>query len=73
MENCKPMNVPIFVGTLLSVEQCPTTLAEIEYIVSIPYASVVASLMYIMVCNRPYVAYEVGVLSQFMDNPGREH
>ena len=39
----------------------------------VPHASVVGSLMYVMVCTRPDIAHEVGVLSRFMSNPGKEH
>ena len=39
----------------------------------VPYASAVGSLMYAMVCTRPYIAYAVGVLSKFMSKPGKEH
>ncbi|GKC37860.1 retrovirus-related pol polyprotein from transposon TNT 1-94 [Tanacetum coccineum] len=33
----------------------------------------VGSVMYTMVCTRPYIAHAVGVVSRFMSNPGREH
>ncbi|XP_071741166.1 secreted RxLR effector protein 161-like [Rutidosis leptorrhynchoides] len=39
----------------------------------IPYTSVVGSIMYAMICSRPNIAYAVGVVSQFMPNPGKEH
>jgi hypothetical protein len=32
----------------------------------VPYASVVGSLMYAMVCTRPYIAHAVGVLSTYI-------
>ena len=39
----------------------------------VPYASVVGSLMYAMVCTRPDIAHVVGTVSRFLSNPGREH
>lgn len=39
----------------------------------VPYASVVGSLMYAMVCTRPDIAQVVEVLIQFMANPRRVH
>jgi hypothetical protein len=39
----------------------------------VPYASAVGSLMYAMVCTRPYIAHAVGVLSRYMSKPGKEH
>ena len=39
----------------------------------VPYASVVGSLMYAMVCTRPDIAHAVGVVSRYLNNPGKEH
>jgi hypothetical protein len=40
---------------------------------SVPYSSIVGSLMFTMVSTRPYISQVVGVVSQFMVNPGKEH
>lgn len=37
----------------------------------VPYASLVGSLIFALVCTRPDIAYSVGVLSRFMANPGK--
>jgi len=37
----------------------------------VPYASVVGSLMYVMVCIRPDIAHVVGTVSRFLSNPIR--
>ena len=60
------MKVPIPKGVKLSVEQFPTTEEEEEDMSRVPYASAVGSLIYAMVCTRPYIAHAVGVLSRFM-------
>jgi hypothetical protein len=39
----------------------------------VPYASVVGSLMYAMVCTRSDIAHAVGVLSRYMSKPEKEH
>ncbi|GJT96310.1 retrovirus-related pol polyprotein from transposon TNT 1-94 [Tanacetum coccineum] len=39
----------------------------------VPYASVVGSLMFAMICTRPDIAHAVGVVSRYMAKPGREH
>ncbi|MCI64206.1 GDSL esterase/lipase 1-like, partial [Trifolium medium] len=39
----------------------------------VPYASAVGSLMYDMVCTRPDIAHEVGVVSRFLFNPDKDH
>src|SRR4051812_3675682 len=40
---------------------------------SIPYANIVGSLMYVMVCTRPDIAYAVSLVSRYMANPGKAH
>lgn len=39
----------------------------------VPYSSAVGSLMYAMMCNRPYICYVVGLVSMYQSNPGKEH
>jgi hypothetical protein len=73
IKDCKSVKVPIPVREKLTVEQCPKTWEEIEYMKHVPYANVVGSLMYAMVCTRPYIAHAVGVLSRYMSTPGKTH
>ena len=40
---------------------------------NISYSSAVGSLMYAMVCTRPYISHVVGVVSRYMSNLGMEH
>ena len=39
----------------------------------VPYASVVGSLMYVMVYTRLDIRYAVGVVNLFMSTPNKEH
>ena len=39
----------------------------------VTYASTVGSLMYAMVCTRLDIAHVVGIVSRYMNNPGKEH
>jgi hypothetical protein len=71
MHDFKLVKVPIVFGTRLIVEQCPKTQEEIEYMACVPYASVVGSLMHVMVCTRPDISHAVGVLSRYMWTPGK--
>jgi hypothetical protein len=52
---------------------CPKTQEEIKYMSKVPYSLAVGSLMYAMVCTRPDIAHAVGVVSGYMNNPGKEH
>ena len=73
MQESKPVKVPIPVGVNLYIEQYPKTQEEEEDMSRVPYASVVGSLMYAMVCTRPDIAHAVGVLRKYMSKPGKEH
>jgi hypothetical protein len=39
----------------------------------VPYSSTVGILMYAMVSVRPYISHAVGVVSRYMNNPGKEN
>ena len=66
MQECKLVKVPILEGARLSIEQCTNNQEEEDDISHVPYASVIASLIYAMVCTRPYIAHIVGVLIWYM-------
>jgi len=57
----------------LSSKQSPTSEKENEEMKKVPYALVVGSLMYDMVCTRLDIAHAVGVVSWFLSNLGKEH
>lgn len=39
----------------------------------VPYTNAVGSLIYLMVCSRPDIAYATSIISRFMSNPGKRH
>ena len=47
MQMCKASDVPIMKGDKLSNEQCPNNDLEKDAMKTIPYASVIVSLMYV--------------------------
>jgi len=63
MDNAKPVSTPLGNHFKLSKDQSPKTELECGYMDKIPYASVIGSLMYAMVCTRPDIAHAVGVVS----------
>ena len=73
MQNAKPGSTPFASHFKLSKEMCYKTHEEMEYMSKVPYALAVGSLMYAMVCTRPDIAHAVGVVSRYMNNPGKEH
>jgi ATP-binding cassette subfamily B (MDR/TAP) protein 1 len=73
MQGAKSVASPLAGHQKLSKEQCPSSKEEKEAMSKVPYQSPVGSLMYVMVCTRLDIAYAVGVVSQFITNPGEAH
>ncbi|KAL4032580.1 hypothetical protein IC575_005659 [Cucumis melo] len=73
MQNSKRSLLPFRHGVTLSKEQCPKTPQEVEEMRHIPYASVVGSLMYVMLCTRLDICYVVGIVSRYQSNLGFAH
>jgi len=72
MEKTKPVGSTFASHFKLSKTQAPKTAEDHEFMANIPYASVIGSLMYAMVCTRPDIAQGVGVVSRFMSDPGKD-
>ena len=71
MNNVKPVSVPLASNFKLSSSLCPNTNEEKEYMSRIPYANALGTLMYAMVCTRLDISHAVGVVSRYMENPGK--
>jgi len=54
-------------------KQYPQSSEEKEEMSRVPYASVVGSLMYAMVCTKTDLAYAVSIVSRFMSNLEKQH
>lgn len=73
MQDCAPKESPIVKGDKLSLEQCPKNISEQMEMKGIPYASIVGSLMYALVCTRPDISFAVGMLGRYQSNSGLAH
>ena len=73
MDKAKPVGCPLAGHFKLSSNQYPTSEKDKEEMLKVPYASAVGSLMYAMVCTRPDIAHDVGVVNRFFSNPSKEH
>ena len=69
MTDAKPVKIPLASHFKLSKEQSPKDDDKLKRMARVPYASTVGSLMYVMVCMRPNIAYAVGAMSRYMANP----
>ncbi|GJU41975.1 retrovirus-related pol polyprotein from transposon TNT 1-94 [Tanacetum coccineum] len=57
----------------LSSKMSPISKEEWMKMSRVPSASVVESIMFAIICTRPNIAHAVGVVSRYMEEPGREH
>ena len=67
---------PTIAGLRLSLQDCPTTPADIHEMSVAPYntyRSIVGSLMYLAGATRPDVCFAVNLLSRYVANPGKAH
>ena len=73
MDESKKGFLPILQGKTLSKTQSPATAEDREITNKIPYASVIGSIMYAMLCTRPDVAHAISLTSRYQSDPGLEH
>ncbi|WJZ96796.1 hypothetical protein VitviT2T_015444 [Vitis vinifera] len=73
MHNCSSTRAPIVKGDKFSKAQCSQNDDEREETRTIPYSSLVGSLMYAQVCTYPDLAFVVGMLGRYLSNPGNQH
>ena len=73
MQDNKPMDTFVDKRLSLSRDMCPKTLEKTEKKSRVPYASVVGSLIYAIMCTRPDICYAVGLVSRYQSNPSQKH
>jgi len=73
IQDAKIISTPLGVYFNLKKDQSPKIDEDNKEMAKIPYAFVVGSLMYVLVCIRPDIAHLVGVVIRFMYNLGRKH
>ena len=72
MENAKDVTTPL-PGHLKLTKDMYRKIQEEDKMSKVPYASVVGSLMYAMVCTRLDIAHVVGFVSRHICHPRIEH
>ena len=73
MQDSKKGLLPFRHEIPFSLDKCPKTLKEKEHMQLVPYAFIVGSLMYAMLCTKLDICFEVGMVSRYQSNLGPEH
>ncbi|GJS54337.1 retrotransposon protein, putative, ty1-copia subclass [Tanacetum coccineum] len=73
IDNEKSVQIPLGGQFKLSLKDYPVREYDVERMSKVPYANAVGSLMYLMVCTRPDIAYAVSIVSRYLANPGKTH
>nr|GEX16503.1 hypothetical protein [Tanacetum cinerariifolium] len=70
IKNSKRGSIPMQEKLKLSKSQGASTPAELKRMQNVPYVSVVGSIMYVVRCTHPDVAFAQNITSRFQQNPG---
>ena len=73
MKQSKKEVLPVLQGVKLSKTQSPTTAEDRERMKVIPYASVIGSIKYAMLCTRPIVYLTISLARGYNSDPGVDH
>ncbi|GJZ86393.1 zinc finger, CCHC-type containing protein [Tanacetum coccineum] len=73
IDNGKLVKMPLGGHFKSSLKDCPVRDCDVERMSKVPYANAVGSLMYLMVCTRPDIAYAVSIVSRYLASPGKNH
>jgi hypothetical protein len=73
MADAAPAQAPYKKGYKPCEEDCPQTEEDQLKMNKIPYQEAIGSLMYLVVCTRPELAYIVAALARYSHNPGKGH
>ncbi|GKB32713.1 retrovirus-related pol polyprotein from transposon TNT 1-94 [Tanacetum coccineum] len=73
IDNGKSVIIPLGGHFKLSLKDCPVRDCDVERMSKVMYENMVRSLMYLIVCTRPDIAYVVSVVSRYLANPGKNH
>ncbi|GKB16947.1 retrovirus-related pol polyprotein from transposon TNT 1-94 [Tanacetum coccineum] len=69
IDNGKSVQMPLGGHFKLSLKDYPVRDCDVERMSKVSYENVVGSLMYLMVCTRPDIAYAVSIVSRYLANP----
>ena len=73
LTNAKAVSTPMNPNTHFSVQQCLSTINQMSKMKGVPYSEALGLVLWPTIVSRLDTAYAVGILLQFMQNPGPAH
>ena len=73
LTGARRVSTPMEMNAQFTKEQCPSTVNQVARMKGVPYSEAIGSVLWPVVVSRPDAAYTVGILSQFIQNPGPAH
>jgi hypothetical protein len=73
VDNGKNINLPMLPGEILTCDQSPFTPAQYSEMKNVPYAEAIGHVLWPVMISRPDALCAVGILAQFVQNPGLAH
>ena len=73
LTNAKWVTTPMDLNVQFSTDQCPSTTNQLARIKGVPYSEAIGSVLWPVMVSRLDAAYAIGVLAQFIQNPGLAH
>lgn len=73
MDSANPKATPADPSSRLTISMSPKTESETFAMRKIPYREAVGCLMYLTIVSRPDIAFAVGQVSRYCENPGPAH
>uniref|UniRef100_A0A803PBJ2 Uncharacterized protein n=1 Tax=Cannabis sativa TaxID=3483 RepID=A0A803PBJ2_CANSA len=73
MTDAKPVSTPLAPHFKLSKKDLTDTEEERTRMDSVPYATCVESLMYVMLCTRSHLAHAMSIVSRYISDPCGQH
>ena len=73
LTNAKKVTTPMDPNVYYSIDQSPSTANQLARMKGVPYSEAIGSVLWPVVVSRPDAAYAIGILAQFIQNPGLAH
>jgi hypothetical protein len=73
LTNAKPVSTPMESGALFTKDQGPSMPTQAMRMRGVPYVEAIGCVLWPVMITRPDCAFAIGILSQFIQNPGNAH